>query len=244
MENSSLGDRMKGYEGQFTHDQFLPTLPVVVRLDGKSFHSWTKGLVRPFDQDFVYLMKLVTAKLVKETSALVGYTQSDEITLILYKEDPKSQIYFDGKVFKLISVCASMATAFFNDAVPSIPNLKGKPLAFFDCRAFQVPNKWEAVNCLVWREQDATRNSILSLGQAHFSHTKLHGKSCAEIQEMLFQEYKINWNDLEPSLKKGTYVRLAEGEAWNMDIPPLQKIANGPEVIFNNAAVILKEGQR
>lgn len=233
---------MKGYEGQFTFDQFLPTLPVIVRLDGKAFHSWTRGLQRPFDQDFAGIMAMVTSKLVEETSAVVGYTQSDEITLILYKEDPKSQIYFDGKVFKLISVCASMATAYFNKV--SSKSFPDKPLAFFDCRAFQVPSKWEAVNCLVWREQDATRNSILSLGQAHFSHTQLHGKSCAEVQEMLFQSFDINWNDLQTWEKRGTYVKYKEGRHTSLDIPPLQKIANGPEVIFDNAAVILKEGQR
>jgi tRNA(His) 5'-end guanylyltransferase len=233
---------MKSYEEQFTKDQFLPTLPVIVRLDGKAFHSWTRGLARPFDKSFAAIMSDVTSRLVIETSAVVGYTQSDEITLVLHKEDPKSQIYFDGKVFKLISVCASMATALFNKEASLI--FPDKPLAFFDCRAFQVPSKWEAVNCLVWREQDATRNSILSLGQAHFSHTQLHGKSCAQVQEMLFQSFDINWNDQEDWEKRGIYVKYKEGERFVLDIPPLQKIANGPEVIFDNAAVILKEGQR
>lgn len=230
-ENFGLGDRMKEYEAQFTHDQFMRTLPVIVRLDGRAFHSWTKGLERPVDERFMRIMQTVTGRLVKETGAVIGYTQSDEITLILYQADFKSQIYFDGKVFKLISVCASLATAAFNDfARAEFPE---KPSATFDCRAFQVPDKWEAVNCLIWREQDAVRNSILAQGQAKFSHRQLHGLSCAEIQEKLFSEHGVNWASLPDSVRKGTYVRVEEGVPQEVRLPPLQKIANGPDVIFD-----------
>jgi tRNA(His) guanylyltransferase len=233
--NESLGDRMKSYENRFTNDSFLPNLPVIVRLDGKAFHSWTKGIEKPFDKNFVKLMCDTAVALIGETHPVIAYIQSDEITLIFYKEDFKSQIYFDGKVFKLNSVCASIATAYFNYYAQE--NFSDKPLAFFDCRSFQVPSKWEAVNCLIWRELDATRNSILSAGQANFSQKQLQGLNIKQIQEKLFQEKGINWNDYPDYFKKGTYI-TRNGE---LNIPPLNKIFNAPEVIFDGVVPLDKE---
>ena len=240
----SLGDRMKGLEDRYTHDSFLPTLPVIVRLDGKSFHTWTRGLDRPFDFEFKSLMVEVTKSLLLETHAIIGYSQSDEITLIFYNDNPEGQIYFDGKTFKINSVCSSIATAHFNSKKDSFEKFKNKPLAYFDCRSFQVPNQWEAINCLIWRENDATRNSILSVGQAMFSHKKLQGASCKQIQEMLFQEKGINWNDYSSDCKKGTYLRRLPGRIEEIDMPPLSRIENAPDVIFNEAKPIMKEGSR
>lgn len=242
--NDSLGDRIKSYENRFTSDTFLPTLPVIIRLDGKSFHRWTKGLDRPFDTEFKIVMCDVTKQLIHETGAKVGYTQSDEITLILYHEDYKSQVYFQGKVFKINSICASMATAYFNYKVKESYKFQNKHLAFFDCRSFQVPNLWEAVNCLIWRELDATRNSILSVGQANFSHKEMQGLNCSEIQEKLFQEKGINWNNYPYYCKKGTYFGRSENGIQELKIPPLTKILNAPEVLFNNAKIILKESNQ
>ena len=213
-----LGDRMKLYEKQETGRRFLPYLPVVARLDGKAFHSWTSCLLKPFDEDFIFIMQSVAKKLLKETSAKIVYTQSDEISLVFHSNDYKSQIFFDGKIFKMTSVLASMVTAFFNqeleerqtNALLGGPNHEwakflNKPFALFDCRVWQMPTKTEVCNYLIWRENDAVRNSIQAVGQANFSHKELQQKSCNEIQEMLFQEKGINWNDYSPAEKRGSY---------------------------------------
>ena len=194
-DKTSLGDRIKFYEKQYTHYRTLPLIPTIVRIDGKNFSKWCRGLDKPFDLDFVNIMERTTKALVEESNAIIGYTQSDEITLVFYTDNTKSQIYFDGKIYKMTSVLASLATAKFNFYVKDQVGRTGqstektllltrKPDALFDCRVFQVPTKEEAVNCLIWREQDATRNSILSVGQAYFSANKLHGKNVKEIQEI------------------------------------------------------------
>lgn len=221
MTKDSLGDRMKEYESTYTQ-KLLPLIPTIARLDGKSFHSWTKGLDRPFDTNFLTVMKETTKELIQESGSILGYTQSDEITLLFYSDNPKSKIFFDGKHQKMISVLASMCTRSFyltldkqiwecnsKEQFNKAELLANKPIPLFDCRVFQVPTKEEAVNCLIWREQDATRNSIQSVGQAHFSHKELHNKSCSQIQEMLFQEFHINWGeDFTNSQKRGTYFKV------------------------------------
>jgi tRNA(His) 5'-end guanylyltransferase len=270
----SLGDRMKAYEKTYTNQQALPLIPTIARLDGKSFHTWTKGLDRPFDDDFIWIMQLTARALVEQTNAILGYTQSDEITLIYYTEDPKSQIFFDGKLHKMTSVLASMCTAIFNEEVvhkgeaahvhPRLYKFAHKPLAMFDCRVFQVPTKEEAVNCLIWREQDAVRNSIQALGQAHFSHKQLHEKNQNDIQEMLWQERTINWSNLPMVKKRGSYFRrilirrpftpdeidklpqkhearknpsliVERHEVRQTALPILTKISNRIEVVFSGA---------
>lgn len=185
-------------------------------------HSWTKGLDRPFNTVFMEIMQNTTRQLVEQTNAILGYTQSDEITLIFYSSDPESQIFFDGKLEKMNSVLASMCTAFFNEEKIKLASFLGlfeneedqqkhkllwdKSPATFDCRVFQVPTLEEAVNCLIWREQDATRNSILSVAQSKFSHKEMQNKSTAELQEMMFQKDGTNWSkDFTTEQKRGTY---------------------------------------
>ncbi len=224
MDKTTLGDRMKMYEKKYSR-RSMPLLPVIARLDGRAFHTWTKGLDLPFDDDFMSVMQTTTQKLVKETGATIGYTQSDEITLIFYSPDPESQIFFDGKLEKMISVLASMCTAQFslslqrqiwkhggpmalNGQSPKAELLFQKPPAIFDCRVFQVPTKEEAVNCLIWRELDATRNSILAVAQSKFSNREMHGKKTPELQEMMFQKDGTNWGeDYTPAQKRGSYFR-------------------------------------
>jgi len=167
MKDMTIGDRMKLLEGEEAKRKFMPVLPICVRLDGKSFHSFCKGLKRPFDKRLSELMVDTTKFLVEESNALVGYTQSDEITLIIYSEDYKSQVYFDGRIQKIVSVLSSAATAFFNSKLSEYLPEKANLLPKFDCRAWQVPNKVEAVNVLVWREQDAIKNSISMAAQQH-----------------------------------------------------------------------------
>jgi len=215
MDKSSLGDRMKAYE-RVPSMQLMHRTPAIIRLDGKSFHSFTKGMERPFDERLIQAMQETTALLVGSIEGCTfGYTQSDEITLLItdYKK-LTSQAWFDYKVQKMVSIAASMCTAFFNSRFKEIVLEKArhkefedmivKP-AFFDARAFNVPRE-EVVNCHLWRQQDCTRNSIQMVGQANFSHKELQNKSCEMIQEMLFQEKGINWNDFPTYQKRGTAV--------------------------------------
>lgn len=204
MKFDSLGDRMKFYENTNIH-RAIPYLPLVVRLDGCHFHTFTRKCDKPFDADLIYLMDATTAFLMDETNAVFGYTQSDEISLCLHSDSINSQIYFDGKLQKIMSVLAAKASTYFNTLLEDLNlYIKFGSVAHFDCRCFNVPTKIEAVNHFVWREEDAVRNSIQALAQSLYSHRELHGKSCNELQEMTFQK-GYNWNDLSPRMRRGVY---------------------------------------
>lgn len=274
MVNDDFGDRMKFLEQAEAGRQLMPLLPIIVRLDGKSFHSWTKGMKRPYDERMSNLMMDVTRKLVDKTDAKIGYTQSDEISLVLYSDDYKSQVFFDGKIQKLVSVIASMTTAIFNDSVhfhfPNPPcfNSGKMPLAFFDCRVWAVPNKWEASNSILWREQDASKNSISMAARSFFSHKQLHEKSGPEMQEMMFQEHGVNWNDYPTFFKRGVFYqrrkvlrpftqeelekipekfrpnpddKIERSEIRRLEMPKFSTVINRNEVVFDGADPITAE---
>ncbi|MCB9766509.1 MAG: hypothetical protein H6739_42435, partial [Alphaproteobacteria bacterium] len=134
------------------------------------------------------------------------YTQSDEISLIFYSDRSDRAIFLDGRIQKMTSILASMATAMFNAGLPdAIPEKEGRR-ALFDCRVWTVPTREEAANVLLWRELDATKNSISMAARAHYSHNALHGKSGAQMQELLWQK-GVNWNDYPAFFKRGTFVR-------------------------------------
>jgi tRNA(His) guanylyltransferase len=198
---------MKWYESRYTNDQFMPMAPVIARLDGKAFHTFTKGLKRPYDEQLSNLMIMTTQYLVQETNARCGYTQSDEITLVWLAEDWESEIFFAGKLQKMNSVLASMCTAFFNRHMAAFLPEKAKEMPLFDSRVFQVPTEFEAANCFIWREQDATRNSVQMAARAHFSHNECHEKDGSELQEMLWKDKGVNWSDYPNFFKRGTYIR-------------------------------------
>lgn len=148
MQNDGLGDRMKAYEGIEANRLLIPNLPIICRLDAKAFHTWTRSCARPFDFKLQELFDRTAQFLVEKTNAVVAYTQSDEITLILWNYNkPESEVMFNGRTQKLTSVLASMTTAYFNSIVPEY--FDEKPLAFFDCRVFNVPTLEEAVNNLI-----------------------------------------------------------------------------------------------
>lgn len=220
----SLGDRMKQYE-YVTRNYLTRKLPVIIRIDGKAFHSFTRGFNKPFDEVFVKSMQDTMKYLCENIQGCVlGYTQSDEITLVLVDyQNMEACAWFDNNIQKMVSVSASMATMAFNryfdenwqraypidkitskncDLVNRYCDASDKG-AMFDSRVFTLP-KEEVVNCLIWRQQDATRNSIQSVGQANFSHNELHGKSCDDIQDMLVVQKGINWNDYPTHLKRGS----------------------------------------
>lgn len=186
-----LGDRMKFYERQYTADVFLPMIPTVARLDGRSFHTFTKGLKRPYDEGMSQLMIETTKFLVEKTNANVGYTQSDEITLLWFNEDWGSSIFFEGKVHKMTSILSSMTSVFFNKNLEKYLPEKKNEMPLFDCRVFQVPEQ-EAPNVFIWREQDASRNSIQMAARAYFSYSECVNKSCSELQDMLHEKGVTN----------------------------------------------------
>lgn len=264
-----LGDRMKFYEMAEAGRMLLPLLPVCVRLDGKSFSRFTEGLERPYDSNFVDLMNYVTKQLVEETNACIGYTQSDEISLVLYSSTFESQIFFNGRIQKLTSVLASMATGFFNGKKRDIwlPSKEGKGPAFFDCRVWNVPNKTEAANAILWRERDASKNSIQAATRAYYSHNECFNKNTKEMNEMLFKK-GVNWNDYPIFFKRGTFyqrkkivTKFSEEEMSRLPefhearknpdlefersvvkmvlMPPFDKVINREEVIFDGAEPIV-----
>ena len=218
MDTSEIGKRMKEYEN-VNNIRLIDKLPVVLRLDGVSFHSFTRGMQRPFDRILNEVMQLTMLQLCKEIpGCVIGYTQSDEITLVLADyENPFAQPWRGYVKRKLESITASMATRAFNHIYCEVINkyatsisaeklemyCKKLDSAIFDCRAFNLPVH-EVENSLIWRQCVCVRNSILSVGYAHFSQKQLHGKNCNQIQEMLFAEKNINWNDFPTYLKRGT----------------------------------------
>lgn len=223
MKKDNLGDRMKGYE-YIPRTYLTKRIPVIIRLDGKAFHTFTKGMKRPFDEILIKTMQ-DTAKYLCENiqGVKLAYTQSDEITLLLTDfEDINTQGWFDYNIQKMVSVSASMATLSFNKVFDEITNTEmmfkdltedeydkiyypKRAKALFDARVFSIP-KEEVCNCFIWRQQDATRNSIQMVGQANFSFKELQNKSCNMIQEMLFTEKGINWNNYDTYLKRGSCI--------------------------------------
>lgn len=244
MDKSSLGDRMKTYEA--VPKIFLTRrTPCIIRLDGKAFHSYTKGFDKPFDNDLMCAMKETMRCLCENIQGCVlGYTQSDEITLVLCDyQKLDTAAWFDYNVQKMVSVSASLATFKFNQIMSTLLidkcRLKDNPDeedsfdlkrleimkkkinkgALFDSRVFSIP-KEEVNNCLLWRQQDATRNSIQSLAQANFSHKELQGLSCNKLQDKLMVEKGINWNDLSTDKKRGSCcIRVERGWVIDNDIP-------------------------
>ena len=232
MNNSDLGKRMKEFYEQVPKTRLVRRMPVMIRIDGKAFHTFTRGFQKPFDDILIKSMQETMKYLCENIQGCVfGYTQSDEITLVLvdYKK-LTSSAWFDYRVDKLCSISASMATMAFNKAfsfnmfkVAGLDNTlletyrkASEKGAMFDSRCFNVP-KEEVTNFVYWRQLDATRNSIQMVGQANFSHKQLQGKSCNMIQDMLFTEKGINWNDLPVVKKRGSAcIKDSEGH-WFID---------------------------
>lgn len=203
----AIGDRMKAnYE-----DRMRISLPrrsyTIIRVDGKAFHTYTRGLVSPFDNGLIEDIDLTAAYLCKNIMGVeFAFCQSDEISLLLTDfTEIGTQAWFDNNLQKMCSVSASMATNSFNRARLeriSSPNVK---FAEFDSRVFQIPQKIEVENYFIWRQQDTTRNSISSVAQSLYSHKELENKTTDQQQEMIFQK-GINWNDYDAKLKRGRMI--------------------------------------
>lgn len=232
--HDDLGTRMKEFYEQIPKTKLMRRTPVIIRIDGKAFHTFTRGFHKPFDEILIKTMQETTKYLCENIQGCVlGYTQSDEITLVLvdYKK-LDSSAWFDYEVMKVCSIAASMTTMAFNkffkrnvdtliweyknSLVPQCMELQQKIAdyhntllkasekgAMFDARVFNIP-KEEVTNCIYWRQLDASRNSVQMVGQANFSHKELQNKSCNMIQDMLMTQKGINWNDFPTYQKRGT----------------------------------------
>lgn len=235
--SQTLGERMKTYE-MASRTYLTRRTPVIIRIDGCHFHTFTRKFAKPFDEFFSMSMMQTTKRLCENIqNTVLGYTQSDEITLVMcdYKKIDTSA-WFDDQVQKICSVSASMAATFFHqEFIKQLDNYyklssseytiellekyykaldKG---VYFDSRCFNIP-KEEVCNNLIWRQQDCERNSIQGLAQSLYSHKDLQHLSCKQLQDKMFTEKGINWNDLATYLKRGTCVIKKEGyDGWIVD---------------------------
>lgn len=190
----------------------------IIRIDGKAFHTYTKGFDKPFDFRLMEWMDYAAKRLCAQVSGCrLAYGQSDEYSFLLTDfATPHTEAWFDGNIQKIVSVSASIFTQAFNEK-----SSNAGP-ATFDARVFTIPDKTEVENYFIWRQQDATRNAIQSVGQAHFSPKQLHSKNVSQIQEMLFQEKKINFNDFPTNAKRGRVIKKVPnsdglGSYWEID---------------------------
>lgn len=239
-KTNSLGTRMKeNYENR--SKTYLPRgVPVCLRLDGKAWHTFTRGFKRPYDE-YLHQAMNATMKYLCENiqGCKLGYTQSDEITLLLTDYDTiTTEAWLGYSVQKMCSIAASMATLVFNrefekatrdfrhqinryfacmDEEYKIAAAYEKAIAegaMFDCRPFSVPEN-EVTNSIIWRQKDCTRNAIQMLGQAHFSHGELKGKNNNEVQDMLMLQKGINFNDMPVAFKRGVCCIKADTKVGN-----------------------------
>ena len=233
-----IGIRMKTFYEEIPKTKLMRRCPVVLRIDGKAFHTFTRSFQKPFDEVLIKSMQETTKYLCENIQGCVlGYTQSDEISLVLIDYNKlNSSAWFDYEVQKMCSIAASMTTMEFNKVFQSIysrmfmsskseqENLYNKYgqkcyEAMFDARCFNIPTE-EVTNYIYWRQLDATRNSIQMVGQANFSHKELQNKSCNDIQDMLMIQKGINWNNLPIYQKRGSccikekYFKSCENGIW------------------------------
>lgn len=265
-----LGTRMKEFYEQVPKFRLYRRTPVAIRIDGKAFHTFTRGFQKPFDEVLIKSMQETMKYLCENIQGCVlGYTQSDEITLILvdYKK-LNSDAWFDYEIQKICSIAASMATVAFNRSFrynaeiemaftkdekykETLLNaiIKG---AMFDARCFNIPRE-EVTNLIYWRQLDATRNSIQMVGQANFSHKELQNKTCNDIQDMLMLQKGINWNDFPTHQKRGsccvrkvvdvTTKDICEEQEWGEPIQKTMVTAHYGWVIDTEIPIFKGEGR-
>jgi tRNA(His) 5'-end guanylyltransferase len=216
----SVGDRMKRYEASF-QPLLIPNMPVIVRVDGRAFHTLTRRFERPFDQKLIGSMVYATRNTAIDMAGFeLAYTQSDEASFMLSDQaSHEAQAWFGNNLSKLVSIIASTFTMRFNQCMYHTYE-RWEP-ATFDARAFNIPRE-DAPNYFLWRQRDWERNSLQMLARTHFSHKDLHEKGREAIHEML-HEVGVNWADLSPQLKNGTYI-LQSGNAESDVLPKYDAI--------------------
>lgn len=204
MHIDDFGTRMKHYENAFRHH--LPgRMPVLIRIDGCHFHTFTKGMDKPFDEPLIHVFWETCKYLAQNIMGCkLVYHQSDEISILLTNYDKLTTAsWFENNLQKIVSVAASMATAKFNEEIRNV--YPDRPLATFDARAWVLPQD-EVTNYFLWRQMDATKNSISMVAQANFPHHELQGLDGSALQEKLFSEKAMNWNDLPAWQKRGACI--------------------------------------
>ena len=241
MSKDTIGDRMKNFYENRYRFYFPNKFPIIIRIDGKAFHTYTKGLKRPFDELFMTAMQNTALDLVKNIGGCkLGYVQSDEISLLLTNDDTLyTQPWFGNNIQKIVSVTASMATLYFNKHFQELKKawldnyektknhsededlyystlVKKEATAVFDSRAFIIPKK-DVNNYFYWRQLDASRNSILSCAQTYIGKKQSHGFKCEQLQEKLLVEKGINWNNYPIDQKRGACVIFKEVEICRLD---------------------------
>jgi tRNA(His) guanylyltransferase len=254
-DTDDFGNRMKAYEATEAARKLNPHLPIYARIDGRAFSAFTRGMERPFDMRMTSAMIETTKHLVHATHARIGYTQSDEISLIWLADKPESDILFSGKIQKMCSVLASMAAARFGNAIS--PGYRSR-LPHFDARVFQLPDKEEGANVFLWRAMDARKNAISMVAQSRFSHKQLHGQDQKAMLGML-KGIGVDFSTAYPDCHRlGSFIRrkvierlLTDEELERipekhrpvgpvqrsdyevMEMPPFNKVRNRVAVIFD-----------
>lgn len=256
----ALGDKHKRYES-LNQQYFFDSMPIMVRLDGRAFHTFTKGLARPYDVRLTECMHAAAKEVLDQAKGLIAYTQSDEITVILPAYE---QMLFGGRKSKIESVLASIASvAFYKKLLELIPE-KATHLPAFDCRAWQYPRPELCIESLLWRETDATRNSLTMACSSMYSQKQLHGKGRA-AQHDLLHEKGVNWNDYPAFFKRGTYFvkrnvqQTMDQETWDkipdrnkpesrefirsvivdLGLPPITQVSNMFDVVFHGSSFMM-----
>ena len=224
--NDALGDRMKRYESVSEHYLTRRT-PVIVRVDGKAFHTLTRYFNKPFDANFNEVMRATAHKLCEKIQGCkLAYTQSDEISLLLTDwEKLDTEPWFGYNLNKVVSISAALASVYFNanravlqsQIVLGIIKECHLLTEVFDSRAFNIP-KEEVCNYFIWRQQDATRNSVNMVASHYFSPKQLHGLNSDQRQEKLWQEKQINWNNLDTRYKRGSCIKKDSTGKWQDDL--------------------------
>jgi tRNA(His) 5'-end guanylyltransferase len=261
----SLGDRLKEIEGVEANRKARKGMPIMARLDGRGFHNFTKGLQRPYHPGLSELMVNTTKHLVDEFQAIVGYCQSDEISLCWYSGVLDENDYgFNGRYQKFCSLLAASASVYFNKHLAELVPEKADKSPTFDCRVWQPLDLHEAYLNFLWREQDATKNAITMAAHVYYPHGELQGVNGSVKQEMLFQK-GINFNDYPAFFKRGTYVarrkelKQLSAEVLakipeqhrpttpverscivDLELPPMTTIANPIDVLFNGQNPVRK----
>lgn len=246
----SLGDRMKRYES-VSKTIVIRRTPVIIRLDGRAFHTFVRKVraadpscrKTPFSEIMHDVMTRTTQYLVQNVQNCVfGYTQSDEISLMLRDWDfHETEQWFDGGIQKMASISASMASNAFNFFLDEhgIKATRVSELAQFDSRVYNLP-KEEVTNYFIWRQQDASRNSVQMLGHFHFSQKQMHAKNNSQVQDMLMLDCGVNWNNLPTWMKRGTCISNEVGIEIDDDIPMFTQDRNYVERHLTAPAIVVQ----
>lgn len=249
-----LGDRMKEYYENRSKTYLTRRTPVIIRIDGCHFHTFCRGLKKPFDSIFIKTMQLTTKELCENIQGCkLGYVESDEISLLLTDYDTlQTDAWFNYSVQKICSVAASMTALYFNRnwkrcieeaknelSYYTLLTKRANLGAYFDARAFNIPIE-EVTNYFIWRQNDATRNSIQGLAQANFSQKQIQSLNNSQLQDKLHEEKGINWNDCKTVEKRGSclihcFDETINRSKWVIDteIPIFSQDRNYVEKTFN-----------